>query len=377
MVNKMRKVKKKKLSIRKLSYLIIPLVIITCLIIFRKNILYFFQSKKTGYPYETIEVFHEYDVYDDIKKHDYSDTLNKIIITEYYNPKYLDNYLDIKYIDKKSFLKDIDILLNLGYTTEDINNIYDSLKDESIELLLENNYLKDISNILKLSYFHEENLKRYLTYSKGKDLNYIDLITYVNIGLDHKYYSDVIKLTNLDDIGIIVNKYHALPSDYVPGDLEAISDKYNKGYNNKMRHVAKVAFEEMCEAALKDDIKIYSGSAYRSYSYQLNLYNNYVNQQGFDKAETFSARAGYSEHQTGLATDVMKANWDFLSEGDKEYTWLVANSYKYGFILRYPKDKENITGYMYEEWHFRYVGEKVATYLHDNDLTYDEYIARN
>ena len=373
----MRKVKKKKLSYRKLSYLLIPLILIIGLIAFRKNILYFYQSKTTGYPVNTIAVFHESNIYDDIKKHNYSTTLDKIIKTDYYNKKYVNEYLDINYIDTKNFLNDINTLLNLGYSSKDINSIYKSLKTESITLLLKNDYLKDIANILDLSYFHEDYLNRYLTYNKKKDLSSENLITYVNIGLDKDYYTDVEEITDLDNLQIIVNKYHALPSSYIPKDLEAISNKYNKGYNNKMRHTARIAFEEMCEAALKDNITIYSGSAYRSYNYQLNLYNRYVKQDGKKVAETYAARAGYSEHQTGLATDIMNAKLEFISLGDKEYDWLVDNSYKYGFNLRYPKGKEDITGYMYEEWHYRYVGKEIAKYLYDNDITYDEYVARN
>ena len=133
----------------------------------------------------------------------------------------------------------------------------------------------------------------------------------------------------------------------------------------------------MFNAAKKEDLTLIITSSYRDYETQDYLWNMYADSKGDEYADSISARAGYSEHQTGLATDIMKANWDFLSEGDKEYTWLVDNSYKYGFILRYPKDKDNITGYMYEEWHFRYVDKKVATYLHDNNLTYDEYVARN
>ncbi len=372
----MRKKKKKKLSIKKISYLLIIILLLN-IIIFRKNILYFYQSKVTGYPVNVIEVFHENDIYDTVKDHTYSKTLEKIINTKDYNEKYINSYLNIEYQEKDNYLKDVNKLLTLGYTDKDINSIYKNLNDESIKLLIDSDYLKDITNILNLNYFHEDNLKRYLTYNKEKELSAEDLITYVNIGLDKKYYTDVTKLTNLEDLQIIVNKYHVLPNNYVPSDLEAISPKYNKGYNNKMRHVARIAFEEMCEAALKDNIIIYSGSAYRSYNYQLNLYNRYVNQQGFAKAETFSARAGYSEHQTGLATDIMNKNQEYIDANTKEYTWLVNNSYKYGFNLRYPKDKENVTGYMYEEWHFRYLGKDIATYLYENNLTYDEYVARN
>ena len=92
--------------------------------------------------------------------------------------------------------------------------------------------------------------------------------------------------------------------------------------------------------------------------------------------DTYSARAGSSEHQTGLATDILNARIDYISASDKEFTWLINNSYKYGYILRYPKGKEKITGYMYEEWHFRYVGVDIAKEIYDSDITYDEYIAR-
>ena len=372
----MRKVKRKKISFKKTIKILIPLFILIIILINYKNILTLYQSKKTGYEFKTITTFHELNIYDDIKNKPYSSLLENIINTEYYNPKYLNSYLSIKDNNSNSFYSDINKLLSLGYNASEINNIYKYLNNESINILLENKYLKDISNILSLNYFHEANLKRYINYN-NKELNYEALITYVNIGLDKPYYTDVTKIEDTTDVLVLVNKYNMLPSDYVPSDLEPINNKYNKGFNNKMRHTARVAFEEMCEAALKDNIIIYSGSAYRSYNYQLNLYNRYVSIDGKTKAETYSARAGYSEHQTGLATDIMNKDLEYISANHKEYTWLINNSYKYGFHLRYPKGKENITGYMYEEWHFRYLGKEVATYLYENDLTYDEYVARN
>ena len=377
MVKDMRKVKKRKMNYQKTLKLIIPLIFIITIFLFRKPIITFYQSKVTGYPMDTIEVFNELNIYKDIKEYPYSDTLNYIVKTEYYNPKYLNDYLSIDYQTKENYFPEINQLLTLGYSANEINAIYTSLNDQSITLLTTNEYLKDIYTILNLSYFHEENLERYLKYNQGKELNYEDLITYVNAQLDYKYYTNVINIENPKDITVLVNKYHKLSSSYIPEDLETISTKYNKGYNNKLRHVAKVAFESMCEAALKENIKIYSGSAYRSYNYQQDLYNRYVATNGFNEAETFSARAGYSEHQTGLATDIMNAKVDYISKNDKEYTWLINNSYKYGFILRYPEGKENITGYMFEEWHFRYVGIDIATTLSKLGLTYDEYVARN
>ncbi len=376
MVNKMKKIKRKKISIKKILFLIIPLIIIIIIFINRHYLITLYQSKTTGYEYNSIEAFHEYNIYPTIKEHEYSHTLDKIITTEYYNPKYLNSYFDIEYKEKENYYEEINSLLGLGYNAKEINDIYKSLSTDSINLLINNNYLKDISLIMNLNYFHEDYLERYLKYNKD-NLSYEDIITYVNIGLDKEYYTGVINIEDPTDISVIVNKYHKLSSDYVPSDLETIANKYNRGYNNKLRKVAKEAFEEMCEGALKDDITIYSGSAYRSYSYQKNLYDRYVNTNGFKEAETFSARAGYSEHQTGLATDILNKRQDYISANDKEYEWLVNNSYKYGFILRYPKGKDNITGYMYEEWHFRYVGKDLAKKIIDSQLTYDEYVARN
>ena len=293
MVNIMRKVKKRKLSIKKILRLVIPLIIILIIFIERNNIIHFYQSKKTGYPFETIETFHELNIYNDVKNHSYSDTLNKIIKTKYYDKKYLKDYLDIDYHDNKTFLDNINNLLALGYTSSDINVIYNKLNDDSINILIDNDYLKDIVNILKLNYFHEEKLERYIKYNKDKEITYENLITRVNADLDHEYYTNVINIEKPEDIAVLVNKYNKLDNNFVPSDLESIDPKYNRGNNNKMRHEARLKFEEMCEAALKDNIKIYSGSAYRSYNYQLNLYNRYVASNGFENAETFSARAGY------------------------------------------------------------------------------------
>ena len=377
MGDKMTKVKRKKFSIKKTLRIIIPFIILLTLIINIKKIVVFTQSKITGYEYKTTQVFHELNIYKDIKTHKYSNTLAKIIETDNFKKEYLNNYLDINYNNNDSdFLKNINTLLDTGYNSNDINKIYETLSLDSINLLLENAYLNHIFDILNLNYFHEELLSRYITYASKMELNYEDIITYVNIGLDHNYYSDIVKIDNPDNILVLVNKYHSLSKDYVPKDLEAINSKYNKGDNNKLRHEARIAFEEMCESALKDNIKIYSGSAYRSYSYQANLYNYYVNIDGKNKADTYSARAGSSEHQTGLATDILNSKLDYISASDKEYTWLVNNSYKYGYILRYPLNKEKITGYMYEEWHYRYVGKDIAKKIYDKEITYDEYIAR-
>ena len=144
-----------------------------------------------------------------------------------------------------------------------------------------------------------------------------------------------------------------------------------------MEKDAAKSFEKMAEAAKKDGYTIMAISTYRSYKYQTQLYNNYAAKDGKEKADTYSARAGYSEHQTGLAVDVDNNKLTYTNFGQtKEFSWMKENAYKYGFILRYTKEYEPITGYKDEPWHYRYVGVEIATYIQNNPMTYEEYYVR-
>ena len=146
---------------------------------------------------------------------------------------------------------------------------------------------------------------------------------------------------------LVVNKTYTLPSSYGNGLTNATTEAFNK----------------MQAAAKADGLNIYISSGFRSYSYQKTLYNNYVNRDGVVAADTYSARAGHSEHQSGLAFDVNTINDSF------------ANTDKYGFILRYPNGKSDETGYQYEPWHFRYVGVELAEKLYNNGnwITVEDY----
>lgn len=233
----------------------------------------------------------------------------------------------------------------------------------------------DLENI---SYYKKEYKERYDNYKKkNKELSNEDVITRVNIGLDNSYYTNTYKTPYPNKDYILVNKYIYLGEDYVPDNLEDISTNYSRS-GMKLVSSAKDAFETLAEQALKDNKKVIAMSSYRSYQYQVNLYNRYVANEGVNAADTYSARPGYSEHQTGLCVDVYDGVIDYTNfEKSDSYNWMMDNAYKYGFILRYPKGKENITGYQYESWHYRYVGKKIAKYIHDNDITFDEYYVQN
>lgn len=374
--------KRKKNNKKKVLILIIIIILILSLV-------YILLPKNYGYKKETIEVFKENNLYEQIKdKKIYSKTLEEAINQNSFNKEYFLEYLDIKYIDDKDFISNINKLLNLGYSSKDINAIYNRIPD-SVNIISTSKYNKDIINIMNLSYFKIDNLKRYLDYdimevksiydisNIKKDFNYEDVVTYVNANLDKEYYSSDNLISNEDasKIDVLVNKYHKLDENYEPSDLTIIDSKYASG-TQKLRKEAQIKFEEMASDMAKENLKIYAGSTYRSYTYQKGLYDRYVKKDGFAAAETYSARSGYSEHQLGLAVDIVNGKWDYLSENDKEYDYLVKNSYKYGFILRYPRGSEYITGYMFEDWHFRYLGVELATKVFNSGLTYDEYIAR-
>lgn len=156
---------------------------------------------------------------------------------------------------------------------------------------------------------------------------------------------------------LIVNKTFALPDTYDPGDLDPTCSDW---------------FYKLVSGAAKDKINIYLSSGYRSYDYQEQIYNNYVNKYGTETADTFSARPGHSEHQTGLAIDVNTIDDSFA--GTPEAIWLAEHCWEYGFIIRYPEGKQAITGYKYEPWHIRYVGSAVSKKIHEmgGDTTLEE-----
>ena len=155
---------------------------------------------------------------------------------------------------------------------------------------------------------------------------------------------------------LIVNKSYPIPASYDPGGLESTTYTW---------------FTKLSADAAKAGLNIYLSSGYRSYSYQSQIYDNYTSIYGQATADTFSARPGHSEHQTGLAIDVNTIDDSFA--GTPEAIWLEEHCWEYGFILRYPKGKESITGYKYEPWHIRYVGSEVSKKVHDmNGITLEE-----
>ncbi|MCM3612300.1 M15 family metallopeptidase [Planococcus sp. MERTA32b] len=183
---------------------------------------------------------------------------------------------------------------------------------------------------------------------------------------DATVYPESIELPNeptvIDGI-LLANKQNPLPSDHNPG----------------VNPEAKSAFEAMRADALESNIDLTAFSTFRDFARQKQLYEGYVAKDGQEKADRYSARPGFSEHQTGLAFDIGESgaeqHWAAASFGDTEAgKWVAENAHRYGFILRYPEGKEQLTGYMHESWHFRFVGKEVAKEIYEADITLEEYL---
>jgi len=187
-------------------------------------------------------------------------------------------------------------------------------------------------------------------------------------------------ITNASSPYALVNKKRNLPSDYAPSDLVVPNVPFSFSGDSpkkQMRKEAAGALEKLFEAAKDDGIELKAVSGYRSYATQKAIFESNVNRKGEEAANRTSARPGQSEHQTGLAMDVSSASASYGLEesfGDtKEGKWLAKHAADYGFIIRYPKGKEDLTGYSYEPWHVRYVGGQIAKDIANKKLTLEQY----
>lgn len=327
--------------------------------------LYLFYTKDTvqeeflkiGYNKEEIQELRENlstNELNEIANYPYLSFLIELLQEKEYNSEKLLDY--INYIQQLDINYDLDMVVYL--VNHDISYPYS-------ERLL---------NIIESKYYISSRLDRYMSY-QSDDIETI--ITNVNSNLDYEFYTNI-KPTDITKGNLlIVNKYYYLEKDYYYGELVKMDKAYDNKSNSWLNSIAYEAFKQLVDDAEKEGYYIRNNSAYRSYDTQNGLYNYYKQEHGLTWADKWSARPGHSEHQTGLALDVGVKDIYSLGkfESSKEFVWMKENSYRYGFILRYPQGKEYITGYGYEPWHYRYVGLEAANYIHQNDITFEEYYA--
>lgn len=269
-------------------------------------------------------------------------------------------------------------LIEHGYSLEEAKSLLNFYKEEKdINYLLEKPTNTFILEIIKEKYYINNNLDRYIAYQeKHKDTTNKDIVAIVNVNRDYDLYENI-KDCDLEKGNLLnVNKYYALPEDYTPENLKNISLQYSYA-GNKIIEEANDAYVSMWNAANQEELKLIVNSSYRTYESQTEVYKNIKAANGQKEADKVAARPGHSEHQTGLSIDVFEIKNQATStfKDSPAYTWLKENAYKYGFIERYPENKEYLTGYSFESWHWRYVGEETAKIIHEEDITFDEYYA--
>ena len=354
---------------RRIKYksVIISIIILILIIILYKPVKSMIDLTSHGYSFNISYKIYKLGIRKEVLDNNYSETLSKMIEDKAFEEEKLDSYFKIDYYEYDNFLTNTNKWLDLGYSTDDINNINKTDNDLLKEKVGEK-HISDISTYLSYDYFKIDKLDRYLAYFNG---DYKDTIIKVNIGLDKPFYEDVNEVIEYSS-SMIVNKYNKLSKEFVPPELTKL-DNCSEG-EEYLTKEAKEAYDKMCKASHEAGLSLGVTSSYRSYESQESVYNSYLKSNGQDYVNKYVATPGYSEHQTGLALDI-KSTKSSPFKTTKEYKWMLDNSYKYGFILRYEEDKEAITGYNPEAWHFRFVGEDIANYIHENSITYEEYYA--
>lgn len=353
------KQKKKKMNIKvTITFLCILLLMFGIYFIMRKINSEEYKLKKIGYSTKEISVintdnhFIEYAL-----NNEYNDKLVDFIKANDFKFELLESYLNYYKEHNDVPINDIVYLIN-----NDISYEYSPLLME---------FTKD-------KYFLKTRIERYLNYQKThSDLNIREIVKRVNSDIDYDFYTnDVDSDTSLGFL-IIANKHYKLNSNYTPSDLITIEGKYAKYSQGQVNSTVYNYYQVMYDEMKKEGLTLLIQSPYRSYNTQYSIYNGYVARDGKASADTYSARPGYSEHQTGLAIDFATPSTTGLSNEEfgntPEFRWLKDNAHKYGFILRYKQGEEYITGYMYESWHFRYVGVDAATTIYNEGLNYEEY----
>lgn len=262
-------------------------------------------------------------------------------------------------------------LIRLGYSIHS-TGCYDEYTTWAVtdfqfhkDLMVTGMYEQETREAIQYALEHDETVKagKYLsrpTYKKSSELPQV--------------------IENPYDVTALVNKQHALPSDYVPLDLVVPNIRFSFTEDlpqKQLRKIAAHALEELFAASDEAGMELFGLSGYRSYDRQGAIFARNASKHGEKIANTFSARPGESEHQSGLTMDVTCPEVDYNLTtkfgGTKEGQWIKKHASKFGFIVRYPLGKEDITEYQYEPWHIRYIGKKIATKVMANDLTLEEY----
>lgn len=303
-------------------------------------------------------------------------TLNAAFETDkYYKEKNLEHYSKITYQKQDDLIKNINSLLKVGYSDREISMILKHGDSKSVADFAKKEKIKYLEEFFSYDFAKLENYDRYIAFMNEVGDDEETTIIKVNLDLDKEPYTDAVKVNDYSKL-VLANKHHYLGKNYIPKNLINVPSKYLvsdekvKGTNEAVSAAIK-----MIKQAEKEGLNLLISSGYRSYKDQEEVYNTYKDLYGESYCLKYVSFPGYSEHQTGYSFDFASGSSNIFKDS-KEYKWMVRNSYKYGFIYRYLKSKEEITEITSEQWHFRYVGVDAAKIIDDEELSLEEYYVK-
>ncbi len=297
--------------------------------------------------------------------------LNAAFESDSYDENNLDSYTKIVYQDQENIIRNINSLIAKEYSNNDISIILAHGTDDDVTEFAKKDKVKYLEEFYSVSYAKLKYYDRYVEYSRETGEDEETTVLLVNLGMDKEAYTDP-NIVSEFSVDMLVNKYNMLSEDFEPDDLVVIDSNYRNDEVQMGSKVAVDAFKEMYRAAAKEGLGLVINSAYRSYETQEELCETYRLLYGDNYVKKYVSLPGFSEHQTGLAFDIGSTSSNVFAESS-EYQWMLNNAYKFGFILRFTKSGENITGFRNEPWHYRYVGVDIATYIYEHGITYEEY----
>lgn len=381
---------RRKLSLEAIIVIIVILGFISTIIIFNLNRI---QLMARGYNFseqstilklddEEIDRFLEFDQVVDISLWNKLNNDHHYIEYQIYQNqnKNLESKDVIKYID--SFYQDhYKPLKELKYSYSQMIELMSFASLQDFKMIQDNKYsYEEIKPYLKVKGMILADLPKYIE-SNQEPVAAVLSVTYPFIDSKNKVTKEY-QLMEPENLLTLIKKGFILPKDYEPKDLVFPNIPISPNTdNNKLRKNAAQALEEMYQAGLKENYHLVLNSGYRSYESQTEIYNEYFRKYDEVTARGLVAKPGSSEHQLGLSVDltsqsVLDKQKRVFGDTD-EYKWVVKNAHKFGFILRYPKNRTALTGTSNEPWHVRFVGKEVAKIIYDNEWTLEEYILEN
>lgn len=301
-------------------------------------------------------------------------TLNAAFESSAYKEENLEQYAKIDYQNHEHLISNINTLIKKGYSNSNISMILAHGSDQDVTDFTKRKKIRYLEEFYSVSYAKLKNYDRYVAYADETGEDEETTVLAVNLDMDKDVYQDP-TLVDTHSTTMLVNKHRNLAEDYVPESLVSIDKKYASDDEQKAVRVAVDAFISMYKQAKSEGYELIINSSYRSYQEQVDICETYANLYGNSYVNNYVAKPGFSEHQTGLSFDIGSRNSNVFANS-KEYTWMQENAYKFGFIQRFPKKYESVTGFRAEPWHYRYVGKKIAKYIHEEKISFEEYYAK-